>query len=303
MVYKRPRLQAVGLFLISLTLFSQVAAAEGSDESARSENTRLLVDTEWLSTKLDDRQIMIVEFANKRAPYSRGHIPGAVFLDFGSVMKTVDGVPSMMPDPGSVAQSLESIGIGNSKTVIVYDRQIGQWAARLFWTLEYIGHPDVRLLNGGIKKWIREGRDLNHQEPEIASGQLTIAVRPQILADKDWLENNLNDSHVQLIDTRSKEEFRGIYTGEPRIGHMPKANHINWTSNITGSSGVLLPKERLAEVYSSVSPKDSVVTYCRFGVRAAQTYFALRYLGYSDVRVYDGSWAEWGSDSNTPIER
>ena len=218
----------------------------------------------------------------------------------------VDGVPYMLTPVEELIPLLGKSGIANEKTVIVYDEGNGLWAARFFWTLEYLGHADVRVLNGGWKKW-------QYEELPTSSGSEqpeTAVFEPRIYGDRivdmEWLINHFADDGVFVMDVRSPAEYEGTDVQALRTGHVPEAENKDWVNAVTtGPINVLKSQDKLKEIYSHLplSEAEKIVTYCHWGVRAAHTYFTLRYLGYENVRVYDGSWIEWGNKFFTPIEK
>lgn len=151
---------------------------------------------------------------------------------------------------------------------------------------------------------MREGREVQIEPPVVPRENFIARVQPEFLATKEWVLEKLGNPSVQVIDTRSPKEYTGKDVRARRGGHIPGAININWVHNLTdGDSKTFLPEGKLAEMYESLEvSKDKVaVTHCQTGVRAAHTYFVLRLLGYPKVRVYDGSWAEWGNDQEAPI--
>jgi thiosulfate/3-mercaptopyruvate sulfurtransferase len=248
--------------------------------------------------------IRIVDFGRTMDEYKAGHIPGAVYLESNVVWDEVDSIPGMLPRVDTVVRSLEKAGIGNNLAVVIYDSIGGLWASRLFWALEYLGHKDVHLLNGGWNKWVQEGREVQKYTPSVQRGSFIAHVRSDRLATKEWILQNLSNPDVQIVDTRSTAEYTGEDVRAAQGGHIPGAVNIDWVLNLTGNeSNTFLFQEELAEMYDSQDvTKDRVaVTHCQTGVRGAHTYFVLRLLGYPEVRVYDGSWAEWGNAKDTPI--
>lgn len=266
----------------------------------------LLVETKWLATKGNSSKLRLIDYGRKVRDYQAGHIPGAAFVDRKTAWNKVDGIPGMLPYVETLVQELESVGISNDSKVIIYDSSGGLWASRLFWALDYLGHRDVHILNGGWNKWVREKRAI-----EIASylpprGKFIPHIQPDFLATEDWILENLTNPDVQIIDTRSPREHAGEDVKAARGGHIPGAVNINWISNLKGDNlKTFAFEEELAELYDSqkISKDKIIVTYCQTGVRGAHTYFVLKLLGYPKVRVYDGSWAEWGNNWKTPVIR
>ena len=167
-----------------------------------------------------------------------------------------------------------------------------------------MGHEHVALLDGGLSAWKAEGRALQSEEAVNPRALFQAHIRKDRLADKQWILENLGNKDVKILDVRSPEEYRGTDKRAARGGHIPGAENIDWVTNLDQKNKTLLPPEELQALYNSshVSSDKEVVTQCQTGIRAAQTYFTLRYLGYDDVRLYDGSWAEWGNAEDTPVQ-
>jgi thiosulfate/3-mercaptopyruvate sulfurtransferase len=264
----------------------------------------LLVGTEWLATKGSSQKLRLIDYGRKVVDYQAGHIPGAVFVDRKTVWDKVDGTPGMLPSVETMVQALENAGISSDSMVVIYDNSGGLWASRLFWALEYLGHRDVHILNGGWNKWVLEKRAVQVATSLPPRGKFIPRIQSGLLATKAWILENLSNPDVLIIDTRSPKEYAGEDVRAARGGHIPGAVNINWISNLKSDDlKTFAPEKKLAEIYDSrkISKNKIVVTHCQTGVRGTHTYFVLKLLGYPKARVYDGSWAEWGNDGEAPI--
>ena len=264
----------------------------------------LLVETRWLVEKDNTSKLRIIDYGRKLQDYEKGHITGAVFVDRKTAWDKVNGIPGMLPSIETMVAELEKAGISNDNTVVIYDSSGGLWASRLFWALEYLGHRDVHILNGGWNKWVQEKRAVRIASSVPPPGKFIPRIQYDLLATEDWIRGNLSNPDVQIIDTRSPKEYSGEDVRAARGGHIPTAVNINWIYNLKrDDSKTFLSEKELTELYDSmkISKNKTIVTHCQTGVRGAHTYFVLRLLGYPKVRVYDGSWAEWGNDWETPV--
>ena len=265
---------------------------------------QLLVETEWLATKGKSSKLRLIDYGRKVGNYQAGHIPGAVFIDRKAVWDKVNGIPGMLPSVETMVAELEKAGISNDSTVIIYDSNSGLWASRLFWALEYLGHQDVHILNGGWNKWEKEKGAAQRVSYMPPRGKFIPHVQYDLLTTDDWILENLSNPGVQIIDTRSPKEYAGEDVRAKRGGHIPRAININWISNLkSDGSKTFAREENLVELYDSqkISKDNIIVTLCQTGVRGTHTYFVLKLLGYPRVRVYDGSWTEWGNNIRTPV--
>ncbi len=265
-----------------------------------------LVETGWLAEIGNSSRLRIIDYGRNLQDYATGHITNAVFVDRRTVWDKVNGIPGMLPSVETMAEELEKAGISNDNKVVIYDSSGGLWASRLFWALEYLGHRDVHILNGGWNKWAHEKRAVQIEPFEPPRGKFIPRVQNDLLATEDWILGNLNNPDVQIIDTRSPKEYAGEDVRAVRGGHIPGAVNINWISNLKGDdSKTFAFEEELTKLYDSqkISKDKIIITHCQTGVRGAHTYFVLKLLGYANVRVYDGSWAEWGNNWETPIIR
>ncbi len=275
------------------------------------EREKVLVTTEWVQEHLDDPAIRLIEVDVDTTMYEQGHLPGAVGFNWQSQLQ--DPVRRDILSKSELESLLSSHGIANEHTLILYGDNNNWFAAYAFWLLKLYGHEDVRLMDGGRKKWVEEGRPLTTEIPHYPATtyrakepDLTIrAFLPQVM-------ESLNRADVALVDVRSPQEFTGELLAPPglmetaqRGGHIPGAQNIPWSQAVR-EDGTFKSVEELRQLYASkgITPDKRVIAYCRIGERSSHTWFVLKYLlGYPEVRNYDGSWTEWGNLVGAPIER
>jgi thiosulfate/3-mercaptopyruvate sulfurtransferase len=270
-----------------------------------------LVETEWVAQHLNDSETRLIEVDVDTSAYDTGHIVGAVGWRWQVDLqrRPVRDIPTREEWEALLGRS----GVGNETEVILYGDNNNWFAAFAYWLFKLYGHGQVRLMNGGRKKWMDESRALTTQVPAYpmttyhakAPDMKLRALREEVLAAQAA-------QNVRLVDVRSPGEFSGELLapehlpqeGAQRGGHMPGAKNIPWGAAV-GEDGTFKPAEELQTIYGGkgVTPDRPVIAYCRIGERSAHTWVALHeLLGYDDVRNYDGSWTEWGSLVNAPIE-
>ncbi len=276
----------------------------------------VLVETNWVAQHLSDPTVRIAEVDyDPAANYDLGHVPGSVLFDWRKDIN--DPLSRDLLSAGALEALFQRSGI-HPETVLVLYGDFNNWfAAFAFWVFKYYGVRDVRLMNGGRKKWIGEDRPLTKEVPNPARGAFR-AQRPdeRLRAYLDQVKAALPDvkaRKVALVDVRGPKEFSGEVTAPPeypnehaqRGGHIPGAVNVPWAQAVN-EDGTFKSAAELRQLYlaKGVTPETPVITYCRIGERSSHTWFVLRYLlGFPDVRNYDGSWTEWGNQVRAPIEK
>jgi len=275
----------------------------------------VLVTTDWLAAHLNDPSIRIVEVDEDTDAYGRGHIPGAVAVNWNTDLQ--DPLRRDFIPPEAFAKLQDSLGITPDTLVVLYGGNNNWFAAYAYWYYKVYGHNPVKLVDGGRKAWELEGRELTTEPPAISATSGYPVRQPDfsIRAFRDEvLARYVNNADTALVDVRSPEEYRGEKLAPDHLpqeqaqrpGHIPGAANIPWLKAVDGSTGKFLADDDLRSLYggAGVSADKDVVAYCRIGERSAHTWFVLHeLLGYPNVRNYDGSWTEWGSLVGVPIER
>ena len=276
----------------------------------------VLVETDWLASHVNDPKVRIAEVDyDPAANYEMGHIPGSVLFDWRKDIN--DPVARDILSPDALTALFARAGVNDDTTLVLYGDFNNWFAAFAFWVFTYYGGKNVKLMNGGRKKWIAEDRPLTKDVPKPAPGhgkaRSPDANLRSFLDDVRKVLPEVKSGKFSLVDVRGPKEFSGEITAPPeyptehaqRGGHIPGAKNIPWAQAVR-DDGTFKSREELEELYRSkgVLPNHPVITYCRIGERSSHTWFVLKYLlGYPDVRNYDGSWTEWGNLVRTPIEK
>lgn len=273
----------------------------------------VLVSTDWVAENLHDTaNIRLVESNEDVLLYSTGHIPNAVHIDW--VADLNDAVRRDYLDEASFAALMAKNGISNDTTVVFYGDKNNWWACYAFWVFKLFGHADCRVMDGGRKKWMDEGREVTKEKPSFPAASYTPAARTdyKIRAFRDQVLEHVNGQRP-LVDVRSPQEFSGELLHMPgspqegalRGGHIRGARNVPWARAVA-DDGTFKTADELRAIYEEeqgLSPEKNVIAYCRIGERSSHTWFVLTYLlGYPNVRNYDGSWTEWGNLVGVPIE-
>lgn len=275
-----------------------------------------LVTTDWLEAHLDDEKLRIVELRGKVLPpteppphyltdeagYLAAHIPNAQFVDW-QVDIVEPGSPSNdIASPARFAELMARLGISNEHRVIVYDNIASMFACRMRWCLRYYGHDDVSVLDGGWARWLAEGRPVASVVPQFERAIFVTRERPELQATAEEILAGLAQGNMQLIDVRSPAEYAGESSRIDVAGHIPTAINVPWSAMVTGdmrSKPAADIRKHLQGLGIDLEAEDTVL-YCNSGVSATFGMLAMEIAGASNLRLYDGSWTEWGGDPATP---
>ena len=272
----------------------------------------LLVSTEWLASELGAADLRIVDATfflpadgrDARLEHAAAHIPGAVFLDLEELADPDHPVPNMLPPADRFASRMQALGIGDSDRIVVYDNSPHHSAPRAWWMLKVFDADQVAVLDGGFQKWTAERRPIESGPVSPPQRKFTPAFNPDLLAEKSFLASILHTPSQAIVDARSANRFAGSEP-EPRPGvspgHIPGSRNLPHTLLFNPDNSFKRGEAlRTAFEEAGVDLAKPLVTTCGSGITAAVLLFGAHLLGKRDVRLYDGSWAEWGSDPSTP---
>ena len=273
--------------------------------------SEVLVSTSWVEERLNDPKVRVVEVDVDTKAYSEGHVPGAVGWDWSRQL--CDTLRRDIIPKAQFERLLGESGISNDTTIVLYGDNNNWFAAWAFWQLKIYGHADVRLMDGGRKKWLAESRELTQDAPKLKPTSYR-ATEPDfsIRAFLPEVQEASSKKAADLVDVRSTQEFTGEILAPPglpetcqRGGHVPGAKSIPW-AKACNEDGTFKSPEDLKTLYGAqgITGQKPVIAYCRIGERSSHTWFVLKYLlGYKDVKNYDGSWTEWGNLVGAAVEK
>ncbi|KWT72336.1 Thiosulfate sulfurtransferase, rhodanese [Hyphomicrobium sulfonivorans] len=273
-----------------------------------------IVDTDWLASHLDAPDLIVMDAswhlptANRdpKAEYLAEHIPGAMFFDINDLTDEKSTLPHMLPSTVKFASRMKKMGVGDGMRIVVYDTHGLFSAARAWWTFRAMGHEDVAVLDGGLKKWKAEGRPLEDGTPiRRTERHFTPLMNSSLIRDVDDIKQALK-KRTQIVDARPAARFEGA-EAEPRpglrAGHIPGARSVP-SQTLINADGTLKTEAEIGKIFADagIDWRQPVITTCGSGVTASILSLALAVLGQNQAAVYDGSWAEWGADESLPIE-
>lgn len=264
-----------------------------------------LVDTEWVAAHTSDPSIRIVDM--RQNGYAEGHVPGAVYLSPVAI-RDAKAPPTFLPSPAAFEAMMAQLGIGDGTRVIAYDERGGIYAARLWWILNYFGHTNVALMNGGWTKWAAEHRPATADAPakSTASARFTARPHPGMVATADDVVKAINKPGIRIVDARTTNEIEGRdLRGIRRGGFIESSVPVYWEDLLDPQTKTFRSADEIRQIYEArgVLPSQQVIAYCQVGMRASVDLFALHLIGYSNLRNYYGAWEEWGNRDDLPISR
>jgi thiosulfate/3-mercaptopyruvate sulfurtransferase len=265
-------------------------------------NERFLVDVAWLQANLGDPRLRIID-ARMPQEFAAGHIPGAVNVAF-SMLGTQNTDPAGVDDFNArQVAAFRAAGVGDDSIVVTYENFAGTNAARGVWLLDYYGHDDARMLDGGLQAWVAAGGAVTSERTVVAAGNFEPQFHPERLATYRDVLDRLDREDVVILDTRRVTEHLGTEYSTARGGTIPGAVHLQWSNGID-QQGTLRAADELRALFArhGITPDKEIVPFCGGGYRSSHTYLILKMLGYPNVRNYLGSWGEWGNREGLPIE-
>ena len=260
-----------------------------------------LVDTAWVAAHAADTNVRVVDM--RQSGYGDGHVPGAVSLSPVAI-RDAKAPPTFLPTPAAFEEMMSGLGISDATRVVVYDERGGLYAARLWWILNYYGHPNVALMDGGWIAWAAEQRPASTVAVAPAAATFTARPQPHWVATASDVVGAIDKPGVRIIDARTVAEIEGRdLRGIKRGGFVASSIPIYWEDLLDPRKKTFKPADELKRIYQDrgIVPSQEVIAYCQVGMRASVDLFALHLLGYDKLRNYYGAWEEWGNRDDLPL--
>ena len=260
-----------------------------------------LVETDWVAAHAADANVRIVDM--RQSGFGDGHLPGAVYVSPVAI-RDAKAPPTFLPTPAAFETMMAGLGISDATRVIVYDERGGIYAARLWWILNYYGHPNVALMNGGWLKWIAEQRPSSAAAAAPSAGRFIARAQPAWVATASDVVGAIDKPGVKIIDARTQAEIDGKdLRNIRRGGFVPSSIPVYWEDLLDPQKKTFKPADELKAIYEArgIVPSQEVIAYCQVGMRASVDLFALHLLGYDKLRNYYGAWEEWGNRDDLPL--
>jgi thiosulfate/3-mercaptopyruvate sulfurtransferase len=295
-----------GGFLISMVLFLPNFLPAKNLPFINLNHPRL-IETRELANLTGHPSIRIVDMRTSLSDYLMGHIPNAFYLHFENLQIPDKGIPDQAPDRICLERLLgENLSLSYSMWVVLYSEKSNPNATLLAWTLDYLGHKKVGILNGGWEKWMSEGLPVTQEFPSLPPNKFFGKVIQETVAEKKWLLHRLKAKNVVILDARPPNQYSGGEGEEIRKGHIPGARNVFWETTLEGEEiRVWKKKEDLEKLFaeSGATKNKEIIVYSRAGREASHLYFTLKYgIGFPNVRLYRGSWVDWSADKTLPVK-
>ena len=265
----------------------------------------IFIEASQLASELDNPQLQLIDMSAPEL-YNEGHIPGAIHLDYSTIITQQPPVMGLLPDAQQLQQLFSLIGLRNDAQVVIYDAEGSGKSARLLWTLAACGFNNASILNGGRHAWLAADLPMTQASDQFPHSDFKVTPSPEVVADKAYVLQHLDDPRVMILDARSPAEFDGSDLRAANGGHIPGAHNLDWTLTFDPQDNFRIKSIAVLEALLAerhFSHDVEIIVHCQTHHRSALMYAILKLLGYPKVRGYPGSWSEWGNSDDVPVER